>query len=130
MSVLFALSARDRNGGEHIEVPLASALFEGLAYNCEQIEDYPDRYKSPREAELERRANLGLPNNLTYQELGAFPDPFYRTYRCADGRGGYVVSCSIKTHPRRVLQALGLGDLAANLPNFDAYLDQADWPAP
>ena len=130
MSVLFALSARTRNGGEHIEVPLASSLFEGLAYNCEQIEDYPDRYKSPREVELERRAKLGLPNNLTYVELGAFLDPFYRTYRCADGRGFYVVSCSIKTHPRRVLHALGLDDLAATLPDFDAYLDQADWPAP
>ena len=130
MSVVFALTARDRNGGEHIEVPLASALFEGLAYNCEQIEDYPERYKSPREVELERRAKLGLPNNLSYEELGTFLDPFYRTYRCADGRGFYVVSCSIKTHPRRVLQVLGLDDLAATLPDFDAYLDQAVWPAP
>jgi crotonobetainyl-CoA:carnitine CoA-transferase CaiB-like acyl-CoA transferase len=43
MSVLFALTARPRMGGEHIEVPLASALLEGLVYNCEQIEDYPDR---------------------------------------------------------------------------------------
>ena len=55
MSVQFALFSRDRNGGDHIEVPLASALLEGLAYNCEQIEDYPDRYKSPREVELEHR---------------------------------------------------------------------------
>ena len=30
MSVLFALNARHRMGGEHIEVPLASALLEGL----------------------------------------------------------------------------------------------------
>jgi hypothetical protein len=55
MAVLFALGARGRMGGEHIEVPLASALFEGLVYNCEQIEDYPTRYKSPREVELGRR---------------------------------------------------------------------------
>ena len=128
MSVLFALGARMRR--DHIEVPLASALFEGLVYNCEQIEDYPARYKSPREVELDRRRAAGLPMDLSYAELGAFLDPFYRTYRCADGRGFYVVSCSIKTHPRRVLQVLGLEALAATLPDFDAYLDQKDWPAP
>jgi len=128
LSVLFALGARDRNGGDHIEVPLASALFEGLVYNCQRVEDYPDRYKSPREVELDRRRAAGLPMDLSYEELGAFLDPFYRTYRCADGRGFYVVSCSITTHPRRVLSVLGLDDLAATLPDFDAYLDQIDWP--
>lgn len=128
MSVLFALGARDRNGGEHIEVPLASALFEGLVYNCQQIENYPERYKSPRELELDRRRAAGLPMNLTYGDLGEFLDPFYRTYICADGKGFYVVSCSIITHPRRVLQVLGLDELAATLPDFDAYLDKADWP--
>ncbi|MEN8983377.1 MAG: CoA transferase [Planktotalea arctica] len=128
MSVLFALGARDRNGAEHIEVPLASALFEGLAYNSELVEDYPDRYKSPREVELERRRAAGLPLDLSYGDLGAFLDPFYRTYRCADGRGFYVVACSIVTHPRRVLDVLGLSELADSLPDFDAYLDRADWP--
>ncbi|MGM0986621.1 MAG: CoA transferase [Pseudomonadota bacterium] len=128
LSVLFALGARDRNGGEHIEVPLASALFEGLAYNSEQIEDYPTRYQCPRETELNRRRAAGLPLNLSYDELDTFLDPFYRTYRCADGRGFYVVACSIATHPRRVLEVLGLDDLAASLPDFDAWQDQADWP--
>jgi len=128
MSVLFALNARDRLGGEHIEVPLASALFEGLAYNSELVEDYPDRYKSPRELELERRARLGLPNDLDYGQLSEFLDPFYRTYTCADGRGFYIVSCSIVTHPRRVLEVLGLGDLLSDLPDFDVYVDKVDWP--
>ena len=128
MSVLFALNARDRLGGEHIEVPLASALFEGLAYNSALVEDYPDRYKSPREFELERRARLGLPNDQDYAQLSEFLDPFYRTYTCADGRGFYIVSCSIVTHPRRVLEVLGLGDLLADLPDFDVYVDQAEWP--
>ena len=129
MAVLFALGARDRMGGEHIEVPLASALFEGLVYNCEQVQDYPARYKSPREVELDRRRGGGPPLDLSYADLGAFLDPFYRTYTCADGRGFYVVSCSIKTHQRRALRALGLDDLAETLPDFDAYLDQKDWPA-
>lgn len=128
MSLLFALGARQRNGGEHVEVPLASALFEGLVYNCERIEDYPERYKSPREVELDRRRTAGLPLNLSYEDLGDFLDPFYRTYRCADGRGFYVVSCSIVSHPRRVLRVLGLEELAVTLPDFDAYLDRADWP--
>lgn len=129
MSVLFALRAREQLGGDHIEVPLASALFEGLVYNSEQIEDYPDRYKSPRELELERRERLGLPNNLSYPELSEFLDPFYRTYMCADGRGFYVVACSIVTHPRRVLELLGLQELLKDLPDFDVYLDRGDWPS-
>ena len=128
MAVQFALRARDENAGEHIEVPLASALLEGLVYNCEQIEDYPERYKSPREVELDRRAAQGLPMNLSFPELEEFLDPFYRTYTCADGRGFYVVAGSVKTHPRRVLETLGLKDLADSLPDFDAYLDTADWP--
>lgn len=128
MSVLFALSARNKNGGDWIEVPLASALLEGLAYNCEQIENYPERYKSPREIELERRQLEGLPLNLNYSELSEFLDPFYRTYTCADGRGFYVVSGSVKSHPRRVLETLGLHQLLSQLPDFDAYLDSQNWP--
>ncbi len=128
MSVLFALGARDSLGGDHIEVPLASSLFEGLAYNHEQIEDYPDRYKSPRELELDRRAASGEPCNLTFAELSEFLDPFYRTYTCADGRGFYVVAGSIATHPARVLKVLGLGQLLEELPVFDPYLDTSDWP--
>jgi len=129
MSVLFALNAREANGGDHIEVPLAAALLEGLVYNCEQIEDYPERYKSPREVELDRREAEGLPMNLAFEELSEFLDPFYRTYTCADGRGFYVVSGSVATHPRRVLETLGLKELADELPDFSAYLDTRDWPA-
>jgi len=128
MSVQFALFSRDRNGGDHIEVPLASALLEGLAYNCEQIEDYPDRYKSPREIELEQRARSGDSTKLSFAELEEFLDPFYRTYSCADGRGFYVVAGSIVSHPRRVLNVLGLESLIDELPDFDAYLDTVDWP--
>ena len=129
MAVLFALNVRDKNGGDHIEVPLASALLEGLVYNCEQIEDYPERYKSPREVELDRRAAQNLPMDLAFRELSEFLDPFYRTYTCSDGRGFYVVSGSVATHPRRVLETLGLKDLADELPEFSAYLDTKDWPA-
>ncbi|MEO1192642.1 MAG: CoA transferase [Pseudomonadota bacterium] len=129
MAVLFALFARARGaGGEQIEVPLASALLEGLVYNCERIEDYPERYKSPREVEIDRRSAAGLPMDLSFAELSEFLDPFYRTYACADGRGFYVVAGSVKSHPRRVLTLLGLEALLAELPDFDAYLNSADWP--
>ncbi len=128
MSILFALGARHRFGGDRIEVPLASALFEGLAYNHEQVEDYPERYKSPRELELDRRAISGEPCDLDFVELSEFLDPFYRTYTCADGRGFYVVAGSIATHPARVLRILGLDHLLETLPVFDPYLDTADWP--
>ncbi|WP_192258101.1 CoA transferase [Mesorhizobium caraganae] len=128
MSVLFALAARGRNGGDHIEVPLASALLEGLVYNTQQIQDYPDRYRSPREVELNRREAAGLPMNLSFDDLSEFLDPFYRTYMCADGRGFYVVCVDIVGHGQRALRTLGLGDLAETLPDFNAYLDQKDWP--
>jgi crotonobetainyl-CoA:carnitine CoA-transferase CaiB-like acyl-CoA transferase len=77
---------------------------------------------------LERRAREGLPNDLSFAELSEFLDPFYRTYTCADGRGFYIVSCSIVNHPQRVLEVLGLGDMLTELPDFDVYVDQADWP--
>lgn len=128
MAVLFALHSRDKTSGDHIEVPLASSLFEGLAYNHEQIEDYPDRYKSPRELELDRRARTGEPCNLSFAELSEFLDPFYRTYTCQDGRGFYVVAGSIAAHPGRVLKTLGLQHLLEELPVFDPYLDTDDWP--
>ena len=130
MSVLFALWARPRNGGDRIEVPLASALLEGLSYNCERIEDYPDRYKSPRELEIERRERQGLSMDLGFEDLTGLLDPFYRTYTCADGRGFYVVAGSVATHPRRVLETLGLEAMLEELPDFDAYLDTDRWPAP
>ena len=130
MSVLFALAARGRMGGDAIEVPLASALMEGLVYNSERIEDYPERYKSPREVEIGRRRAAGEPMDLSFAALQDFLDPFYRTYRTACGRGFYVVAASHREHPKRVLRALGLDALLAGLPDFDVYADQADWPGP
>ncbi|MDH3667278.1 MAG: CoA transferase [Paracoccaceae bacterium] len=130
MSVLFALAARGRMGGDAIEVPLASALFEGLVYNSARVQDYPDRYKSPRELEIERRRAAGEPMDMSFADLQDFLDPFYRIYECADGQLFYVVAASHTRHPFRVLEALGLGDLAAELPDFDVYQDSQAWPGP
>ncbi|WP_419906153.1 CoA transferase [Hoeflea sp.] len=131
MSVVLALYTRETGGGgDVIEVPLASALMEGLAYNSQQVEDYPERYKSNREKEIERRRAAGATMDATYDELQELLDPFYRNYECADGRQIYVVSASHASHPERVLKILGLWDrlIEEGLPRHYAYDDVADWP--
>ncbi len=132
-AVMLALFHRARGGlGDHIEVPLASALMEGLAYNSQRVQDYPERYKSPREQEIERRQAAGLPMDLSYADLQEFLDPFYRSYPCADGRLFYVVSASHTDHAKRTLKALGIWEemQAAGIPEADNwYLPKADWPS-
>lgn len=130
-AVTLALFARYSHGnGERIEVPISAALMEGLAYNSMYIHGLPDRYKSPRELEIERRQRTGEPLNLEYTDLQEFLDPFYRTYVCADGRPFYAVCSSHTRHPRACLEVLGLWDeiQAAGIPTHSAYLDQDEWP--
>lgn len=131
MSVNLALFARYRTGqGERIEVPISAALMEGLAYNSMQVENLPDRYKSPRELEIERRRANGEPLNLDYAALQPFLDPFYRTYICQDGRPFYAVCSSHSRHPIGCLKVLGLWSEieAAGIPIHSPYLDISDWP--
>ncbi len=90
LSVVLALRARLRHGrGERIEVPLAAALMEGLAYNSLWIADLPQRYQSLREREIARRRAQGLPMNLAYEQLQTLLDPFYKSYPFGDGRRIY-----------------------------------------
>ncbi len=131
MSVNLALFARATTGkGDIIEVPISAALMEGLAYNSMRINGLPDRYKSPREIEIERRKHLNLPLNLEYPDLQEFLDPFYRSYVCADGRPFYAVCSSHTRHPQACLEVLGLWDelQALGIPTHSAYLDQSEWP--
>ena len=130
-AVTLALYAREQSGqGEAIEVPLAAALLEGLAYNAMHVENYPDRYKSLREREIERRRAAGEPMDMDYKDLQEFLDPFYRTYVCADGRPFYVVCASHAAHPVKCLQVLGLWEEmeAAGIPQVDPYVSIRDWP--
>lgn len=132
MSVVLALRERDRSGtGERIEVTLAGALMEGLAYNSLWIEGLPERYKSLREREIARRRAGGQPMNLTYDQLQDFLDPFYRTYYCKDGRPFYVVSGSHITHAERALKVLGIWDemVTEGVPVADPYLPMRKWPS-
>lgn len=131
-AVAAALYARERTGrGDAIETPIAACLLEGLAYNAMHVEGYPERYKSLRERELDRRRREQLPMSLSWAECQAFCDPFYRVYRCADGRFFYPVAGSHSAHPVRVLELLGLWDaLKDELAVFDAFLNTDEWPDP
>ncbi len=129
-AVNFALFSRKSSGcGDVIEVPLAAALMEGLAYNAMHVEDLPERYKSRREREIDRRRSSGEPMNMSYEALQEYLDPFYRTYICADGKPFYAVCSSHTRHPIRALELLGIWDeiKAAGVPMDDPYLPMSEW---
>ncbi|MEP4558997.1 CoA transferase, partial [Cobetia amphilecti] len=130
-SVVLALQARERTGmGDEIEVPLVCALMEGLCYNSIKIEGLPERYKTQREKEIERRRIEGQPMNLDYDELQELLDPFYRSYKCKDGRMFYVVCPSHREHAKRCLKVLGLYDelVAEGMSEEpDTYRPSSEW---
>ena len=129
-AVLGAMAARETSGrGDRIEVPLAAALMEGLAYNAMHVENLPERYKSLREREIERRAAAGEPMDMGFADLQELLDPFYRTYHCADGRPFYAVCSSHTRHPMNALKVLGIWEelAAEGLPMADPYLPISQW---
>lgn len=130
-SVGLAVFNRNRTGrGEHIEVPIAAAIMEGLSYNSYLIDGLPERYKTMREHEIAHRRQHGLEMDLTYEELQEYLDPFFRTYRCADGRYFYCVCPSHRNHARRALEVLGVYDelIEAGLPEVDdLHLPVDEW---
>ncbi|MGG1662506.1 CaiB/BaiF CoA transferase family protein [Brevibacillus sp. NRS-1366] len=131
LSVTVALYAREQTGrGDIIEVPLAAALSEGLAYNTMSVENMPNRYKSQLEQEIERRRTAGEPMNLSYEDVQGLLDPFYRDYLCADGRYFYHCCPSHKSHAIKVLELLGLWEemVEAGIPLVDPYLPTCEWP--
>lgn len=131
LAVTLALRARLLHGeGDYIEVPIASSLMEGMAYNSLDVVDLPPRYLSRREQELERRITEGIPLDVTYPEIIEMLDPFYRPYWCADGLAFYIVAVGHSRHPRLVLEALGIFDqaVAAGVPMFDPYMSSKHWP--
>jgi len=132
VSVSAALYARESTGhGDCIEVPIASALMEGLVLNSMFIEDKPKRYNSLRENEIERRQAKGEPLDISYDQLQAYMDPFYKSYFCADDRLVYVVNACHVDHCHRALDILGLREevIEAGLPELDDwYLPSNKWP--
>ncbi|MGY3372023.1 crotonobetainyl-CoA:carnitine CoA-transferase CaiB-like acyl-CoA transferase [Bradyrhizobium sp. GM2.4] len=130
-ATVLALQARERSGiGDEIEVPLACAVMEGLAYNSISIDQLPLRYKSHREREIARRRDAGLPMSLSYEHTQELLDPFARNYKCKDGRMFFVLCSAHKHHTRRCLQVLGLYDelLAEGLiEESNTYLSVRDW---
>lgn len=130
-SAVLALLAREKTGrGDHIEVPVAAALMEGLSYNSYVIENLPDRYKTMREHEIAHRKANNIPMDLTYEQLQEYLDPFYRTYECADGRMFYCVCPSHRNHAKRALKLLGIYDelMAEGLPDVkDLHMPISEW---
>lgn len=130
-SVVLALTAREKTGrGDHIEVPIVAAMMEGLSYNSYVVEGLPERYKTMREHEIEHRKSNNIPMDLSYDALQEYLDPFYRTYKCADGRMFYCVCPSHRNHARRCLEALGIYDelLAEGLPDVkDLHQPIKEW---
>ncbi|MCP1835638.1 crotonobetainyl-CoA:carnitine CoA-transferase CaiB-like acyl-CoA transferase [Bradyrhizobium sp. USDA 4532] len=130
-ATVLALQARERSGiGDQIEVPLACAVMEGLAYNSINIDALPLRYKNRREREIDRRREAGLPMDLSYESSQELLNPFCRNYKCKDGRMFYVVCPSHKHHARRCLQLLGLYDelVAEGLTEeADTYRPIREW---
>ena len=130
-ATVLALQSREQTGlGDQIEVPLAAAVMEGLTYNSIKIDGLPERYKTQREKEIERRQIEGLPMNLSYDELQDLLDPFYRSYKCKDGRLFYVVCPSHRNHARRCLQKLGIYEelVAEGLTEEeDTYKPTSEW---
>ena len=130
-SVALALQARERTGrGDAIEVPVISALMEGLSYNSYVIEGLPERYKTMREKEIEYRKANNIAMDLSYDDLQEYLDPFYRTYKCADGRMFYCVCPSHRNHAKRALTVLGIYEelVAEGLPEVnDLHAPISEW---
>lgn len=108
-SAVLGLIGKQRFGtGDEVEVPMIAATMEGLSYNSYVVEDLPTRYMCMREQEIVRRRKEGIPLDMKYEDLQEFLDPFYRTYRCKDGRFFYVVCPSHENHVKRCLKVCGL----------------------
>jgi crotonobetainyl-CoA:carnitine CoA-transferase CaiB-like acyl-CoA transferase len=130
-AVVFALLQREKNGlGDAIEVPICAALMEGLSYNSYVVDKLPDRYKTMREHEIERRKASGQAFDLSYSDLQEYLDPFFRSYICADDRMFYCVCPSHRNHAKRALKALGIYDelIAQGLPEVtNLHLPISEW---
>nr|WP_268967887.1 CoA transferase [Veronia nyctiphanis] len=130
-SVALAMFSREKTGlGDHIEVPVAAALMEGLSYNSVVVEGLPERYLTMREKEIIHRRSTNQPMDVSYDALQEYLDPFYRTYQCKDGRYFYVVCPSHRNHAKRCLRLMGIYDelLAEGLPDVDdLYLPIQEW---
>jgi len=130
-ALALALFGREKTGsGDSIEVPVVAAMMEGLSYNSYVVEGLPERYKTMRELEIERRNAANIAFDLSYDDLQEYLDPFYRSYDCADGRKFYCVCPSHRTHARRCLDVLGLYEelVAEGLPETsDLHAPVSQW---
>ena len=111
---LAILNALNKNSGDIIEVPLASALMDTLIYNSIDY-NYPTVYNPPR--------NSSNKTNLTYSEIQDLKDPFFCHYICYDKRPFYLVAPCHINHQKKVLKILGIEEKVQklNIPVPDTY---------
>ena len=106
-----ALYAED--GGQHVVVPLASALSETMIHNSIVI-GVARHYRNARKRRIDDGAYP-----ITWEELQGLFDPFFSTYVCLDGRQFYLVCPSHASHQRKALEILGIPmDV---IPEVDTY---------
>ena len=130
IGVMAALIARQKTGrGDAIEVPLLDAMLE--ASYVLGIHDLPQRYHLAEEYEYKRRLAHGEPLDMSYEEVLSLVslDPFYRRYRCKDGRNYFVCCTGNKGHVERLLQGFGVWEelLAEGLPTHDTMTSSSNW---
>ena len=107
--LLSALYHREKTGcGDVLEVPLVASLMESLSYNSIHIENYPSRYLTQRDLEIQRRRDNNIAMDMSYDAVMDLLDPFFKSYMCQDGRPLYLVCLSHRNHVPRCLKAMGL----------------------
>jgi len=130
-AVMVALLKREHGDctGDVVEVPIASAVLEGLVFNCMSFNDIPERYKTRRLKELERRRAANEPMDLCYEEIQELLDPMYRNYMCSDGRPFYNEAVGVPKHTIEALKLHGIFDelKAEGLPMSDPWLRSSEW---
>lgn len=104
--------------GQHIRVPLASALMEALVHNSIQL-PLDDRYRSRRAIRI-RSGNYPVDE----QTLSNLLDPFFCKYMCADDRTVYLVCPAHYRHQMNAIDCLGITpEIERIIPRVAPYDD-------
>lgn len=106
-SVSLALYSRIKNGiGDHIEVPLVSALMDALTHNSVQF-DKPVEFLNKRQKLIDNFNRFEITPQYTYDQVQNLLDAFYCHYKTLTSPV-YVVCPSHPNHQQRLMKLLGV----------------------